>query len=260
MKFGEAYAAIRDILATNNKYLTTRPIPPSFLHCWHADLAAEHPAWGPAEGALSGAERARQARFRFPALRQTYGRAHGFLRAVLGHYAGLAPGAVAFTAELRGKPALPAPCRVQFNLSYRAGRALLAVSDGCAVGADVETLSPMTDSLALVPELFSGPEQAVLRAAAPGADWEALFYTIWTRKEAYAKALGMGLSLPFAGFSVLEFDENRAVRLVAPVGAYLASFAAGPGHRGALAALHGPVGLAPRHFTFPGDLLGFVLN
>lgn len=231
-----------------------------FLHCWHADLTAEYPAWGPAEAALSGAERARQARFRFPALRQTYSRAHGFLRAVLGHYAGLAPGAVAFTAELRGKPALPAPRRVQFNLSYRAGRALLAVADGCAVGADVETLAPMTDSLALVPELFSGPEQAVLRAAAPGADWEGLFYTIWTRKEAYAKALGMGLSLPFAGFSVLEFDENRAVRLVAPAGAYLASFAAGPGHRGALAALPRPAGLEPRHFTFPDDLPGFVLH
>ncbi len=224
-----------------------------FLHCWHADLAANDAAWGPAEAALSGAERARQARFRTGALRQTYGRAHGFLRAVLGKYINLSPNEIEFTAELRGKPALPAPRRVQFNLSYRAGRALLAVSDRCAVGADVETLHPMTDSLALVQELFSPPERAVLRAAT-GADWEELFYTIWTRKEAYAKALGMGLSLPFAGFSVLEPGAGGAVKLVAPAGAYLVSFAAGPGHRGALAVRHRPAGLVPQHFAFPADL------
>ncbi len=228
-----------------------------FLHCWHADLAAEYPAWGPAEATLSADEWARQARFRTGALRQTYGRAHGFLRAVLGRYLGSAPDAVDFTAERLGKPALPAPRRVQFNLSYRAGRALLAVADRCAVGADVETLCPMTDALALVQELFSAPERAVLRAA-EGAAWEDLFYTIWTRKEAYAKALGMGLSLPFAGFSVLEPGAGGAVNLVAPVGAYLTSFAAGPSHRGALAALGGPAGLVLQHFSFPDDLPGFV--
>ncbi len=225
----------------------------AFLHCWHANLAADCPAWGPAEASLSGAERARRARFRTGPLRQTYGRAHGFLRSVLGRYLGLSPDAVAFTAEHLGKPALPAPRRVQFNLSYRTGRALLAVANHCAVGADVETLSPVTDSLALVQEFFSSPEQAVLHHAAP-ADWEDLFYTIWTRKEAYAKALGMGLSLPFTGFSVLEPGAGSAAQLVAPAGTYLASFAAGPGHRGALAALPGPTGLMPRHFNFPDDL------
>lgn len=229
-------------------------MPAPFLHCWHADLTADHPAWGPAETSLSEAERARQARFRTGALRQTYGRAHGFLRAVLGRYAGLAPGAVAFGAEPLGKPVLLAPRRVQFNLSYRAGRVLLAVADRWEVGADVETLLPMTDALALVQELFSAPEQAALRAAAPGPAWEALFYTIWTRKEAYAKALGMGLSLPFAGFSVLAPSADGAVQLVAPAGSYLASFAAGPGHRGALAALGPPVGLEPAHFNYPADL------
>nr|WP_239692037.1 hypothetical protein [Hymenobacter coccineus] len=144
-------------------------MPPPFVHLWHADLAAEHPAWGPAEAALSEAERDRQARFRTEALRQTYGRAHGFLRAVLGPYAGQGPAALMLMAPVPlGKPALPAPTAVQFNLSYRAGRALLAVSNEWAVGADVEALHPMTDALALVQELFSGPEQAALRATAPG--------------------------------------------------------------------------------------------
>ena len=226
-----------------------------FVHCWHADLAAEYPAWGPAEASLSEAERARQARFRTGALRQTYGRAHSFLRAMLGRYMDTAAAAVAFTAGApRSKPTLAAPAGLDFNLSYRAGRALLAVANCYAVGADVETLLPMTDALALVQELFSGPEQAALRATAPGAAWEALFYTIWTRKEAYAKALGMGLSLPFAGFSVLGPGAGGAINLTAPAGAYLVSFAAGPGHRGALAALGAPAGLEPAHFNYPADL------
>ncbi|MGI4885687.1 MAG: 4'-phosphopantetheinyl transferase family protein [Janthinobacterium lividum] len=226
------------------------------MHLWHTDLAAEHPAWGPAEAALSAAERDRQARFRTDALRQTYGRAHGFLRAVLGPYAGQAASALALAAPVpRGKPALPAPAAVQFNLSYRAGRALLAVSDRWAVGADVETVQPMTDALALVQALFSGPEQAALRATAPGAPWEALFYTIWTRKEAYAKALGMGLSLPFADFSVLGPGADGTPWPAAPAGAQLLGFAAGPGHRGALAVLGAPAGVVPRHFHFPNDLL-----
>ena len=229
-------------------------MPPSFVHLWHADLAAEHPAWGPAEATLSEAERDRQARFRTEALRQTYGRAHGFLRAVLGPYAGQPPAALALAAPgPRGKPALPAPVAVQFNLSYRAGRALLAVSNEWAVGADVEALHPMTDALALVRELFSSPEQAALSATAPGAPWEALFYTIWTLKEAYAKALGMGLSLPFAEFSVLGPGTDGAPWLAAPAGAQLLGFAAGPGHQGALAVLGAPANVVPRHFHFPDD-------
>ena len=226
-----------------------------FVHLWHADLTAEYPAWGPADAALSTAERARQTRFRTDGLRQTYGRAHGFLRAVLGPYAGQNPAGLTLAAPVpRGKPALPVPAAVLFNLSYRAGRALLAVSNRWDVGADVEVLQPMTDTLSLVQELFSGPEQAALRVTAPGGPWEALFYTIWTRKEAYAKALGMGLSLPFADFSVLGPGADGTPRLMAPAGAQVLSFAAGPNHQGALAVLGAPTRVVPHHFYFPDDL------
>lgn len=226
-----------------------------FVHLWHADLTAEHPAWGPADAALSAAERAHQARFRTDGLRQTYGRAHGFLRAVLGPYAGQNPAGLALAAPVpHGKPALPIPAAVQFNLSYRADRALLAVSNLWDVGADVEALQPITDALALVQELFSGPEQAALRATTPGAPWEALFYTIWTRKEAYAKALGMGLSLPFADFSVLGPGADGTPWLMAPAGTQLLSFTAGPNHQGALAVLDAPARVVPHHFYFSDDL------
>ncbi|MGI4744145.1 MAG: 4'-phosphopantetheinyl transferase family protein [Janthinobacterium lividum] len=224
--------------------------PTPFLHCWQADLAADHPAWATAPAWLSAAERARQARLRTPALRQAYGRAHGLLRGVLAAYTGLLPSNLTFATELRDKPVLVPPT-VYFNLSYRASWALLALANHYPVGADVEPLVPLENAGALVAELFSGPEQAALRAAEPAAWWP-LFYTIWTRKEAYAKALGMGLALPFAGFSVLATAGGRAPVLLVPAGAQLSSFAAGNGHVGAVAAL-GAAPLLVQHFDFLAD-------
>jgi 4'-phosphopantetheinyl transferase len=224
--------------------------PTPFLHCWQANLAADHPAWATAPAWLSAAERTRQARLRTPALRQTYGRAHGFLRGVLATYTELLPSTLLFDTELRNKPIL-APPTLHFNLSYRAEWALLAVSNRYPVGADIEPLAPLRDADALVAELFSEPEQAALCAAEP-ADWWPLFYTIWTRKEAYAKALGMGLALPFAGFSVLAAEGSRAPRLLAPAGVQLSTFAVGTEHMGALAAL-GVVSLPLQHFDFLAD-------
>ena len=225
---------------------------PPFLHSWHADLAADYPGWPAAEATLSAAEQARRARLRTPALRQTYGRAHGFLRAVLATYNSLTNNPLCFSADANGKPQL-AGAGLHFNLSYRPGRALLAVSDAGPVGADVEPLTPLADAAALVGGLFAPAEQAALRAAAP-ADYWPLFYLIWTRKEAYAKALGMGLGLPFAAFSVLGPRPGVPPALAAPAGCGLHSFASGGGYQGALAALGGAAALAIEHFSYPSDL------
>ena len=148
------------------------------------------------------AEHQRLARLRTPALRQTYGRAHAFLRAVLARYTGLAASKLPFECDANNKPRL-AGLPLHFNLSHRPGRALLAVSNAGPVGADVEPLQPLADADALVQQLFSTDEQAALRATEP-AGWWPLFYFIWTRKEAYAKALGIGVGMEFAAFSALE--------------------------------------------------------
>lgn len=227
-----------------------------FLHAWHADLTADHPSWPAVEATLSAAERARQARLRTPALRHTYGRAHGFLREVLSTYNSLSTKELCFAPDANGKPQLAAS-GLHFNLSYRPGRALLAVSNAGAVGADVEPLTPLTDAAALIAELFAPAEQAALQAAAP-ADYWRLFYLIWTRKEAYAKALGMGLGMPFAAFSVLNFRRGALPQLTAPINCCLHSFAVGVGYQGALAALGSAAGLAIQHYTYPTDLQGLI--
>ena len=213
-----------------------------FYHCWRARL-------GPVPlAALSAAERARHARFLAAGPAQTYAAAHLFLRAVLSHYTSQPPAALALGVDARQKPVLIIAPPLWFNLSYRAGWALLAVSNHGEVGVDLEELKPVAGAAALVEHLFSPAERAVLRAARPAA-WRALFYAIWTRKEAWAKHSGMGLALPFAGFSVAQ-QRGAAVTWRVPDPGQLHGFAVDEHHAGALAcAAAAPVRW--QHFDYP---------
>jgi 4'-phosphopantetheinyl transferase len=145
---------------------------------------------------------------------------------------------------------------LHFNLSHRPGWALLAVTDVGLTGADIEPLAPLAEAAALIKELFSPPEQPALQAAAL-ADYWPLFYLIWTRKEAYAKAQGMGLALPFAAFSVLA--PGPSPRLASPADAQVLSFAAGAGWQGSVAVL-GTAPIAAQHFEHPTDLLHSIVT
>ncbi len=218
-----------------------------FLHIWQADLAAENSDWAAAEASLSAAELVRLARLRTPTLRQTYARAHGFLRSILSQYTDQSRAAIELTADANGKPILTGH-HLSFNLSYRTGRALLALSNAGPVGTDLEPLVPLSNAAPLVADLFSPPEQAALQAAAP-ADYWPLFYLIWTRKEAYAKALGMGLALPFREFSVLA--PGCPPQPVKPVETTLQSFPAGAGWQGAVAVLTAATEPLTRYFLYP---------
>ena len=226
------------------------PGPPhsSFYHCWRTRLG---PVPAAALAGLSGGERARWARFHAAGAQQAYAGAHLFVRAVLGHYVGQPPAALVFGADARHKPALLTTQPLWFNLSYRAQWAVLAVSDAGEVGVDVEEIKPVAGAAALVEQLFSPVEQAAL-GHCTGAAWWALFYAIWTRKEAWAKLLGMGLNLPFAGFSVAARAAPIAWQVPAP--GWLGKFAPDAAHVGALAVRLPPAAGPPvawQHFTYP---------
>lgn len=224
-----------------------------FLHIWQADLLASHPGGPAAEAILSPTERARLGHLRTPILRQTYARAHSFLRHVLSQYTSQDRAALELQSDGNGKPIITGSA-LHFNLSYRPGRGLLAVTNTGPVGADIEPLASLPDADALIKELFAAAEQTALQAAAP-ADYWPLFYLIWTRKEAYSKAQGMGLALPFAAFSVL--DPGTPPHPTSPADARLLSFAAGAGWQGSVAVLSTTPSTA-QHFEYPGDLVSFI--
>ncbi|OWY37140.1 hypothetical protein CEK28_18420 [Xenophilus sp. AP218F] len=97
-----------------------------------------------------------------------------------------------------GKPHLPDHPDLQFNLSHSGGWAALAIGRGAPVGVDLETrLLPPERALALARRYFSAAEQAWL-AAAPDSQRAWRFRCLWSRREAWGKALGEGLSAAMA--------------------------------------------------------------
>ena len=128
--------------------------------------------------------------------------ARAWLRRSLGAYLGCAPDSVAFAYGEQGKPRLAdaeAGARLDFNLSHAGGHALLAVSAGVPLGADIEAVRPVEEKVA--ERFFSAAEVRALLALPAAARLDG-FFRCWTRKEAYLKALGSGLAAPLDGFAV----------------------------------------------------------
>ncbi len=152
---------------------------------------------------LSAEETARAARFHFPRDAHHYTVGRATLRRILSHYLGLSPAKVGFAYNQYGKPTLSAAQNsvdLEFNLSHSGGHALCAVTHGHAVGVDLEVMRNL-DYLSLATTVFSAQELAALRSLPP-AQHPLAFYNGWTRKEAYIKAHGRGLSMPLADFDV----------------------------------------------------------
>jgi 4'-phosphopantetheinyl transferase len=139
-------------------------------------------------------------------LRFVLGRAS--LRCLLSHVTGTKAAELAFDRNEFGKLSLPnAP---HFNLSHSGDFVLIGLHKSADIGVDVEALPAMTDWPKLAESYLTEAERAVINACA-SAEQGTAFMRAWTRKEAVAKALGLGLSLPPASFSVIPSDANWRV-------------------------------------------------
>ena len=166
-------------------------LPENVVHVWTAALDDPMPG-----ELLDADETARAARFHFERDRRHYIAARGWLRVLLGRYLDTPPGALRFGYGPRGKPYLDVGPSggVCFNVSHSHGRALLAFARGREVGIDVEAGARLGDDWpGLVRRVFSPREQAEL-AALPADRQRAAFLNGWTRKEAYLKATGLGIT------------------------------------------------------------------
>lgn len=153
---------------------------------------------------LTDDETARAKRFVFARDRRRFVVARGVLRELLGAYLGRAPGAIRFVYGAAGKPALAPPldaAGLEFNVSHSDEIALYAVGLYRPVGADVEQVRALDDLEALAERNFSRAERRALFAL-PLTQRLAGFFACWTRKEAFIKALGEGLSHPLDAFTV----------------------------------------------------------
>lgn len=153
---------------------------------------------------LSPDERERAVRFHFRRDAMRWIVARATLREILGAYLETEPVAIAFTYGPKGKPALVVEegrADLQFSISHSADLAAFAVTVGVPVGVDVERLREVDDMEQIAARTFSVRECSALRSLPP-EQRAAGFFNCWTRKEAYIKALGEGLSYPLDRFSV----------------------------------------------------------
>ncbi|MGC3970837.1 MAG: 4'-phosphopantetheinyl transferase superfamily protein [Pirellulales bacterium] len=180
-------------------------------------FAARYADW------LDDDETRRRDRFVFPRDQVSFACSHVVLRHVLSRYEKVAPAAWRFEFNNWGKPRLTADSApadsatpagsLEFNLSHTRGAALVGVVRGAELGVDIEMTERDASCLELADRYFSPSEVAALHAL-PAEQQRERFFELWTLKEAYIKARGMGLAIPLDQFSYAfpaEYSRHAAV-------------------------------------------------
>jgi 4'-phosphopantetheinyl transferase len=194
--------------ATHRSFkLTERNIDVWPVHTAGSSAVAEE-----LERVLAPDEKVRAAQFRFSHLRRSFILARGALRILLGWYLDVSPASIQFTYGSRGKPALAVPARVDFNVSHSGDLAVFAFTAGCEIGVDVEQIHPLQDIQTIADQFFC-PEEAAELMSLTANQRERSFFLCWTRKEAYIKAIGDGLSAPLDGFRV-TLQQGQPARFI----------------------------------------------
>ena len=177
------------------------------LHVWRASLALTAEKSEALAAVLSAEERAQCARFVRPADRARAVASRACLRVVLAKYLLLDPRALSIKAGTSGKPLLDGgDPSIQFNMSHSGDMALIAVTRGLRVGIDVERVRDVPDIEAIMDGFFSGQEAAWFRSRG-NVERTPAFFLLWTRREAAAKALGIGLFDCFARCTLPPSDH-----------------------------------------------------
>jgi 4'-phosphopantetheinyl transferase len=210
------------------------------IHVWSASLARPAEEVAALARTLSDDERERAAAMRHAATQAEFIVARGLLRSLLGGCLDVWPSRIRFSRAPQGKPQLAEPGHLYFNVSHSHGVGLFAVARRIEVGVDLERLRPFSDELGLAERYFTPREAAALRALPPAARLEA-FFRLWTRKEAYLKAHGLGISYGLervevshgpdepARILLIDGDEREAarwsLRALAPAAGYVGALA-----------------------------------
>jgi 4'-phosphopantetheinyl transferase len=187
-------------------------LPSGVLHIWCVE--ADDPAHDLSVVAdvLAPDELERARRFRFERDRRRYLVGRTLLRSILSRYLGQRPAALRFGYSEHGKPALlDNHSGLQFNVSNSASLVVYAVISRRAVGIDVEHVRELPDIDAIATQFFAPSEARTVQALRQPSK-TAAFFACWTRKEAYIKAIGTGLSRPLDTF-VVTFLPGETPRL-----------------------------------------------
>lgn len=187
------------------------------VHIWRVSLNISGAKLRYLEQLLSDDEKERAKRFHFDKDRNHFIAARGQLRVIIGRYLNLNPQALRFKYNDYGKPLLISIDKkkgLNFNVSHSHELALIAVSKLYEVGIDIEwILRAKLTGLNIAKRFFSKSEIDDLMDI-PESQQRQAFFDCWTRKEAYIKARGKGLSIPLNQFDV-SLKPGEPARLLA---------------------------------------------
>ncbi len=191
------------------------------IHIWRAGLDRPAAQVAHLTQTLAPDEQLRAERFHFERDRQRFIVGRGVLRAILGRYLHLAPAQLQFCYGARGKPALAESLaggkgQLHFNLAHSGNLAVYALVRGQEIGVDVEQIHPIVEMVQIAERFFATQERAALLALPPEQRQPA-FFNCWTRKEAYLKALGDGLTQPLDQF-IVSLGPGEPARLLSLAG------------------------------------------
>jgi 4'-phosphopantetheinyl transferase len=181
---------VEDVAVAERLDSRLRSLTLGAIHVWNGrthDLIRMNGAF---ERSLDEIERARAARFQRPEHHRRYVLAHGLQRFVLASYLGIEPHAVRYRFGPHGKPFIDHPADLSCSLSYSGDRFVIAVGRS-QLGVDIEAWAPFAHE-DVIAAAFSAAEQTQLAALGPH-ERRAAFFDLWTRKEAYLKATGVGI-------------------------------------------------------------------
>ena len=207
------------------------------LHVWAIPLQASPGVIQTLRELISADEAAVAERMRVPELRTAFIISHGILRVLLSRYLEKSPEEICFRESSKGKPSVFPPQPLQFNLSHSGMCALAGFAIGCEIGVDVEQVRTFSDMEAVAARFFCPDEVKDLARLSPQLREQA-FFRCWTRKEAYLKATGEGLSSRLDDFQVSLCPDKPACFLRLPSGSgswSLYDIKAGTGYAAALA-------------------------
>jgi 4'-phosphopantetheinyl transferase len=213
-------------------------LEPSQIHVWFSDLDVEFERNAARfESLLSKDERERAASFHFDIHRSRYVAARAKLRLLLAGYLGRRADDLTFVYGINGKPELDGK-PLHFNVSHSEAGGLFAFTCTAPVGVDLERVRALPDMLQIARRFFS-PAEAAAILEVPEEERTTAFFRIWTRKEAFIKATGEGLSCPLDCFDVSPGEPPAVLRVAgdsaAPKAWTLHHIAPAAGYLGAVA-------------------------
>ena len=185
------------------------------VHLWLATIQNDPSSTAGMLALLPGDEQSRAAGYKHERARLRFITARGLLRTVLARFTGLSPGALVFRYSSKGKPFLSGPRdgdAIHFNIAHSGELVLCGITIGRRIGVDIETTTNRHDLMKIAHRYFAPAEVTELESLPleqriPG------FFCCWTRKEAYLKAIGEGISYGLDRFEV-SADPDKPARLI----------------------------------------------